>query len=107
MSDAIEWVENKKLTAIKLISAEILKYSQENNVTPFDTIMEAVKRGMEYQDNIDHVNKWSSATRAAEGFKDAHSRDDWNGYQPYDPLELHMDENGMPYYGIAKNIPEN
>ena len=86
MSDAIDWVENKKLTAIKLISAEILKYSQENNVTPFDTIMEAVKRGMEYQDRIDHENKWS-------------------GYHPI--TEQTVDEDGLPYYGITKNIPEN
>ena len=79
MSDAIDWVENKKLTAIKVISAEILKYSQENNVTPFDTIMEAVKRGMEYQDNLDHINKWS-------------------GY--HNSEELHHYEDGTPYLGI-------
>ena len=86
MSDAIDWVENKKLTAIKTISAEILKYSQENNVTPFDTIMEAVKRGMEYQDNLDHINKWS-------------------GYRTPDYTKF--DEDGLPYYGITKNIPED
>lgn len=83
MSDAIDWVENKKLKAVDYISAEILKYSQDNNVNLFDTIREGVKRGMEYQDRIDHENKWS-------------------GYHPV--TEPVMDENGLPYYGITKNI---
>jgi hypothetical protein len=87
MSNAIDWVENKKLKAIDYISAEILKYSQDNNVNLFDTIQEGVRRGMEYQDNLDHINKWS-------------------GYHTSD-MELQIDENGYPYYGITKNIPEN
>ena len=106
MSDAIDWVAVQKSKVIQYMIAQIMDEAHQNNLTLGQTVELAIKRGMEYQDNLDHINKWSGATRAAEGFKDAHSRDDWNGYQPYDSLELHIDENGMPYYGITKNIPE-
>ena len=107
MSDAIDYIALQKSKAIQYMVAKIMDETCQNNLTLGQTVELAIKRGMEYQDNLDYVNKWSGATRAAEGFKDAHSRDDWNGYQPHDSLELHIDENGMPYYGIAKNIQEN
>lgn len=107
MSDAIDYIALQKSKAIQHMIAQVMDEAYQNNLTLGQTVELAIKRGMEYQDNLDHINKWSSATRAAEGFKDAHSRDDWNGYHSHDSLELHIDENGMPYYGIAKNIQEN
>ena len=107
MSDAIDYIALQKSKAIQYMTAQIMDEAQQNNLIPSQVVELAIKRGMEYQDRIDHENKWSSATRAAEGFKDAHSRDNWKGYYPHDSLELHIDENGMPYYGITKNIQEN
>ena len=99
MSDAIDYIELQKSKAIQYMVAQILDESPDN--TPYELVEKAILRGMEYQHNIE------VATRASEGFKDAHNhRDEWSGYHPSN-LELQIDENGLPYYGITRNIMEN
>ena len=66
--------------------AQVMDEAYRNNLTPSQTVELAIKRGIEYQDNMDHINKWS-------------------GYQTSDSIKF--DEDGLPYYGITKNIPED
>ncbi len=84
MNDAIDYVAVQKSKAIQYMVAQILDEAYQNNLTPGQTVELAIKRGMEYQDNQDHINNWS-------------------GYQTSDFIKF--DEDGLPYY--AKNIPEN
>lgn len=86
MGDAIDYIALQKSKAIQYMVAQIMDEAYQNNLTPGQTVELAIKRGMEYQYNLDHVNEWS-------------------GYHTSDSIKL--DETGLPYYGITKNIPEN
>ena len=86
MSDAIDYIALQKSKAIQYMAAQIMDEAFKNNLTPGQTVELAIERGMEYQDNLDHVNKWS-------------------GYHTSDSIKF--DEDGLPYYGITRNIPEN
>ena len=86
MSDAIDYIALQKSKAIQYMVAQVMDEAYRNNLTPSQTVELAIKRGIEYQDNMDHINKWS-------------------GYQTSDSIKF--DEDGLPYYGITKNIPED
>ncbi len=79
MSDAIDYIALQKSRAIQNMVAQIMDEAYQNNLTPGQTVELAIKRGMEYQDNLNHVDKWS-------------------GY--YDSEERHHYEDGTPYHGI-------
>ena len=59
MSDAIDYVALQKSKAIQYMVAQVMDEAYQNNLTPVQTVELAIKRGMEYQDNLDHINKWS------------------------------------------------
>lgn len=79
MSDAIDYIALRKSKAIQYMIAQIMDEAYQNNLTPGQTVELAIKRGMEYQDNLDHENKWS-------------------GY--HDSEELHHYKDDTPYLGI-------
>ena len=79
MSDAIDYIALQKSKAIQYMVAQIMDEAYQNNLTPGQTVELAIEKGMEYQDNLDHVNKW-------------------NDYS--DSEELHHYEDGTPYHGI-------
>ena len=58
MSDAIDYVALQKSKAIQYTVAQVMDEAYQNNLTPVQTVELAIKRGMEYQDNLDHINKW-------------------------------------------------
>lgn len=76
MSEAIDIRFQK---ALQYAIADICDESRRNNLTLADTVELAIMRGMKWQDNIDHINKWS-------------------GYHSSE--ELHHYEDGTPYLGI-------
>ena len=80
MSDAIDYIAFQKSKDIQYIIAQIMDETRQNNLTLGQTIELAIKRGMEYQDNLDHINKWS-------------------GY--HNSEKLPRDEHGYPWYGIT------
>lgn len=80
MSDAIDYIALQKSKAIQYMAAQIMDEAYQNNLTPGQTVELAIKRGMEYQDNLDHENKWS-------------------GY--HNSEDLPRDEYGYPWYGIT------
>ena len=80
MSDAIDYIALQKSKAIRGMVAQIMDEAYQNNLTSGQIIELAIKRGMEYQDNLDHVNKWSGC----------HTSD-----------FIKFDEDGLPYYGIT------
>ncbi len=86
MSDAIDYIALQKSKAIQYMVAQIMDEAYHNNLTPVQVIELAIKRGMEYQNNLDHENKWS-------------------GYHTFDSIQF--DEDGLPYYGITRSIKEN
>ena len=59
MSDAMDYIAVQKSKMIQYMTAQILDEAHQNNLTPVQAIELAIKRGMEYQDNLDHENKWS------------------------------------------------
>ena len=85
MSDAIDYVALQKSKVIQYMVAQVMDEVCQNGLTLGQTVELAIKRGMEYQDNLDHENKWS-------------------GY--HTPDSIKFGETGLPYYGITKNIPE-
>jgi hypothetical protein len=86
MSDAIDYIALQKSRAIQYMVAQIMDESYQNNLTPCQTVELAIKRGMEYQDNLDHINKWS-------GYPEC------NDFHP--PKDPPRDEHGYPWYGIT------
>ena len=59
MSNAIDYIALQKSKAIQYMTAQIMDEVCQNELTLGQTIELAIKRGMEYQDNLDHINKWS------------------------------------------------
>ena len=59
MSDAIDYIAFQKSKAIQYMIAQIMDEAYQNNLTLGQTVELAIKRGMEYQDNLDHINKWN------------------------------------------------
>ena len=57
MSDAIDYIELQKSKAIQYMIAQILDESRIKNLLPADTVELAIIRGMEYQKNLDNINK--------------------------------------------------
>lgn len=57
MSDAIDYIALQKSKAIQYMIAQILDESRIKNLLPADTIELAIIRGMEYQKNLDEINK--------------------------------------------------
>lgn len=53
MSDALD-VQLQK--ALDYMAAGIVQDSYNNNTTPFEMVRDAIKRGMEYQYNLDHID---------------------------------------------------
>lgn len=54
MSDALD-VQLQK--ALDYMAAGIVQDSYNNNTTPFEMVRNAIIRGMEYQKNLDEINK--------------------------------------------------
>lgn len=54
MSNALD-VQLQK--ALDYMAAGIVQDSYNNNTTPFEMVREAIIRGMEYQKNLDEINK--------------------------------------------------
>lgn len=105
MSDAIDYIELQKSKAIQYIIAQILDESHIKNLSLADTVELAIIRGMEYQKNLDEINKpepkedkeWMYAQRNCNELPgDYFER---QGYHP--PKEPPLDEQGYPYYGIT------
>ena len=57
MSDVIDYIALQKSTAIQYMIAQILDESRIKNLLPADTVELAIVRGMEYQKNLDEVDK--------------------------------------------------
>ena len=57
MSDAIDYIELQKSKAIQYMIAQILDESRIKNLLPADTVELAIIRGMEYQKNLDEIDK--------------------------------------------------
>ena len=57
MSDAIDYIELQKSKAIQYMIAQILDESRIKNLLPADTVELAIIRGMEYQKNLDNIDK--------------------------------------------------
>lgn len=79
MSDAIDYIALQKSKAVQSMIAQIMDEAYQNNLTPGQTVELAIEKGMEYQYNLDHVNKWS-------------------GY--HTPDSIKFDKDGLPYHGI-------
>ena len=57
MSDVIDYIELQKSKAIQYMIAQILDESRIKNLLPADTVELAIIRGMEYQKNLDNIDK--------------------------------------------------
>lgn len=57
MSDVIDYIALQKSKAIQYMIAQILDESRIKNLLPADTVELAIVRGMEYQKNLDEVDK--------------------------------------------------
>ena len=97
MSDAIDYMELQKSKAIQYMTAQIMDEANQNNLTLGQTVELAIKRGMEYQKNVD------KAFRQFQGACIAGKKGlGWSGF--HNSEELPLDETGLPYYGITKSI---
>lgn len=104
MSDAIDYIALQKSKAIQYMTAQIMDEANQNNLTLGQTVELAIKRGMEYQKNLDNIDKpepkedkeWMYAQRNCNELpRDYFERQGW--HPPKDPP---FDEQGYPYYGI-------
>ena len=111
MSNAIDYIALQKSKVIQYMIAQILDESRIKNLLPADTVELAIKRGMEYQKNLDEINKpdsegdrkWMYLQRNCNELPgDYFERQGW-----HPPKEPPLDETGLPYYGIVRNIPED
>lgn len=101
MSDALD-VQLQK--ALDYMAAGIVQDSYNNNTTPFEMVREAIVRGMEYQKNLDNIDKpepkedkeWMYAQRNCNELGADYFA--YQGYHP--PKDPPRDEQGYPYYGI-------
>lgn len=101
MSDALD-VQLQK--ALDYMAAGIVQDSYNNNTTPFEMVREAIVRGMEYQKNLDNIDKpepkedkeWMYAQRNCNELGADYFA--YQGYHP--PKDPPRDEHGYPYYGI-------
>lgn len=108
MSEAIDVQFQKTL---QYAIADICDESRRKNLTLVDTVELAIIRGMKWQKEIDELTKeepkedksWMYMQREANILGA-----DYFSYQGYHSAkEPPLDEDGLPYYGITKNIPEN
>jgi hypothetical protein len=102
MSDALDAQLQK---ALDYMAAGIVQDSYNNNTTPFEMVREAIIRGMEYQKNLDNIDKpepkedkeWMYAQRNCNELGADYFA--YQGYHP--PKDPPRDEQGYPYYGIT------
>ena len=57
MSDAIDYIALQKSKAIQYMVAQIRDESRIKNLLPADIVELAIIRGMEYQKNLDNIDK--------------------------------------------------
>lgn len=57
MNDAIDYIALQKSKAIQYMTAQIMDESRIKNLSPADTVELAIIRGMEYQKNLDNIDK--------------------------------------------------
>lgn len=57
MSDVIDYIALQKSKAIQYMVAQILDESRIKNLLPADIVELAIIRGMEYQKNLDNIDK--------------------------------------------------
>lgn len=102
MSDALD-VQLQK--ALDYMAAGIIQDSYNNHTTPFEMVREAIIRGMEYQKNLDNIDKPESKEDKEWMYAQRNCNElgaDYFSYQGYHPpKEPPRDEQGYPYYSIT------